>query len=347
MVGSVPAPEQQPQVMQQQLQQATQQQVQSMIAAGQAQYVMVPGVGLMLVPVMQLPTAASLSNAAIGSVPSIPFTPGLANTAALYPNMTQGVAPARAGFKNSVLTLAAMAMQSADGLVYLVQFKHSQRNFILASTAPRGIQPGEFVIVEADRGEDIGIVVEIAPATLFHKDKHTAGHRWKGFATGQNGEIRRVLRIATIDERALLPDKAAEEAAIVEACREKVDYQFQIPITIIDTEFQVDRHKLTIYYEAQRRIDFRELVRELFSLYKTRIWMAQLDSTFEPNPEAAVCLQTGNYPSWAKFDRNDPDRIFDISSYIKQNSDSPLFSTIPGAVPNIYSSWSFDQDFNV
>lgn len=154
--------------------------------------------------------------------------------------------------KATAMTLAVMAMQSADGLVYLVHFKHSHRNFILAPSAPKNIQLGEFVIVEADRGEDIGIVVEIVPAYTFVDDKHTAGHRGKGFATDQHGEIRKVLRIASPDERELLPAKAAEEAAIVEVCREKVVYQFQMPITIIDTEYQVDRHKLTIYYEAQK-----------------------------------------------------------------------------------------------
>lgn len=37
-----------------------------------------------------------------------------------------------------------------------------------------------------------------------------------------------------------------------------------------------DRRKLTFYFVAEKRIDFRELVRELFRLYKTRIWMASL-----------------------------------------------------------------------
>ena len=37
-----------------------------------------------------------------------------------------------------------------------------------------------------------------------------------------------------------------------------------------------DRRKLTFYFIAEKRIDFRELVRELFRLYKTRIWMASL-----------------------------------------------------------------------
>jgi cell fate regulator YaaT (PSP1 superfamily) len=62
---------------------------------------------------------------------------------------------------------------------------------------------------------------------------------------------------------------------------------------VIDAEYQWDRRKLTFYFIAEKRIDFRELVRELFRyvveymvcgfrlslrsrLYKTRIWMASL-----------------------------------------------------------------------
>jgi hypothetical protein len=46
---------------------------------------------------------------------------------------------------------------------------------------------------------------------------------------------------------------------------------------VVDAEYQFDRHKLTFFFEADTRIDFRELVRDLFSIYKTRIWMQQLD----------------------------------------------------------------------
>ena len=45
---------------------------------------------------------------------------------------------------------------------------------------------------------------------------------------------------------------------------------------VLDAEYQFDRHKLTFFFEADGRIDFRELVRDLFSIYKTRIWMQQV-----------------------------------------------------------------------
>lgn len=49
-------------------------------------------------------------------------------------------------------------------------------------------------------------------------------------------------------------------------------------MVVLDAEYQYDRHKLTFFFEADRRIDFRELVSELFSQYKTRIWMQQVNN---------------------------------------------------------------------
>jgi cell fate regulator YaaT (PSP1 superfamily) len=48
-------------------------------------------------------------------------------------------------------------------------------------------------------------------------------------------------------------------------------------MNVVDAEYQFDRHKLTFFFEANGRVDFRELVRDLFSIYKTRIWMQQID----------------------------------------------------------------------
>ena len=42
---------------------------------------------------------------------------------------------------------------------------------------------------------------------------------------------------------------------------------------ILDAEWQWDRRKLTFYYTAETRVDFRELVRELFRIWKTRVWL--------------------------------------------------------------------------
>lgn len=158
-----------------------------------------------------------------------------------------------------------------------VQFKRAHKNFILAPSAPRNIIPGDFVKVEADRGEDMGIVLSKSPASEFEEVIPTAGYRGRGFSSGQ-GERKFLFRLANADERAALVHKVHDEERALEVIRTKVLEQL-LPMTILDAEYQFDRHKLTFFFEADRRIDFRELVSELFSLYKTRIWMQQVDTS--------------------------------------------------------------------
>jgi len=43
---------------------------------------------------------------------------------------------------------------------------------------------------------------------------------------------------------------------------------------ITDAEWQFDRRKLTLYYIANTRVDFRELVRDCFKTFKTRLWLS-------------------------------------------------------------------------
>lgn len=71
-------------------------------------------------------------------------------------------------------------------------------------------------------------------------------------------------------------------------------------MSIIDAEYQFDRHKLTFYFEADKRIDFRELVSELFSQYKTRIWMQQVDTSALDYQDAGTELAraTGFLPTY-------------------------------------------------
>ena len=84
---------------------------------------------------------------------------------------------------------------------------------------------------------------------------------------------KRLLRLASEEERAQLPNKLIEELKTLQVCREKVIMR-SLPMEIRDAEYQFDHHKLTFYFEADRRIDFRDLVSDLFALYKTRYLIA-------------------------------------------------------------------------
>uniref|UniRef100_A0A7S2RAB1 U-box domain-containing protein n=1 Tax=Rhizochromulina marina TaxID=1034831 RepID=A0A7S2RAB1_9STRA len=168
--------------------------------------------------------------------------------------------------------------EDTDGSVYQVKFKRNQRNFLLSGgNSCRGsVTTGSIVVVEADRGEDLGVVVSKMPLEQFVEESATtAGHKPRGFGS-MFQDTKRVLRLATEEEKVKLREKNEEEEQVLRVCRNKVK-QRSLPMYVIDAEYQFDRHKLTFFFEAERRIDFRELVRDLFSVYKTRIWLQQID----------------------------------------------------------------------
>mmetsp|Transcript_27323 Transcript_27323/g.59819 ORF Transcript_27323/g.59819 Transcript_27323/m.59819 type:complete len:958 (+) Transcript_27323:3-2876(+) len=183
-------------------------------------------------------------------------------------------------------------------VVYTVKFKRLQRCFVLGPRCPRDIKTGTYVKVEADRGEHLGMVISQVSAEQFNascRKNHrllTAGAGFgdvPGAGPGPScaAELKCITRLATREEIALLVPKGEEENELLLICRTKVQ-QRGLPMQVVDAEYQFDRHKLTFFFQADCRIDFRELVRDLFSIYKTRIWMQQLDKVSQDDELAAI-----------------------------------------------------------
>jgi len=164
--------------------------------------------------------------------------------------------------------------------IYTVKFKRSQRNFVLSPRIQGDIKIGTHVKVEADRGEDLGVVLSRVPADKFNHSPRSLRYGNIDHLMPGNGmnlpEMKKILSAATNEEITMLQVKKEEEEELLKICRGKTS-QRGLPMNVVDAEYQFDRHKLTFFFEAEGRIDFRELVRELFSIYKTRIWMQQID----------------------------------------------------------------------
>jgi len=169
--------------------------------------------------------------------------------------------------------------------LYIVEFKAGRTDlFYTADSAPR-VNNGDLVIVEADRGKDLGKVVndtithgqleEWQATQQFISDSPVSPG---GHASKKELNPKRIYGRATAQDTQLLIAKAQDEDKALQLCQGKVK-QKKLPMEVIDAEYQWDRRKLTFYFVADKRIDFRELVRELFRLYKTRIWMASLSQT--------------------------------------------------------------------
>ncbi len=173
--------------------------------------------------------------------------------------------------------------------VYEVRFKRTHRSFTLLS--PIMVKKGDHVVVEADRGEDLGVIM-----SRMGRERYDLMQAAKIGAPKERipaSELKRIIRLATPNEVALLPSKALEETSLLKICRIKALAR-ALPMHVLDAEYQFDRHKLTFFFEAEGRIDFRELVRDLFSIYKTRIWMQQMEKS---SPQALETRSIGSNSS--------------------------------------------------
>ncbi|KAG2526248.1 hypothetical protein JM16_002065 [Phytophthora kernoviae] len=158
---------------------------------------------------------------------------------------------------------------------YDVEFKRGRQEVFAGRAA---YKPGEYVKVEADRGEDIGRIVQ---RTSDLSKIGSGGGEAGGPAEEPMGRKRhdlptkKIICAAGPRECEMLNEQRKEEHEVFEVCKSKVRQRL-LPMNVIDAEYQFDRHKLTFFFEADRRIDFRELVRDLFAIYKTRIWLQQV-----------------------------------------------------------------------
>ncbi|KAG1704140.1 hypothetical protein DVH05_006151 [Phytophthora capsici] len=158
---------------------------------------------------------------------------------------------------------------------YDVEFKRGRQE-VFAGRA--SYKPGEYVKVEADRGEDIGRIVQ-RTADISKvgtgNESGNPGDESMGRSKRHDLPMKKIICVASQRECEMLSEQRKEEHEVFEVCKSKVRQRL-LPMNVIDAEYQFDRHKLTFFFEADRRIDFRELVRDLFAIYKTRIWLQQV-----------------------------------------------------------------------
>jgi cell fate regulator YaaT (PSP1 superfamily) len=145
-----------------------------------------------------------------------------------------------------------------------VTFKGNRREFF-TWTFPDAPALKTHVIVDADRGEDLGTVNATGELAAIRKSGTAHGK-------AQPDPIRPALRAATADEITKGAQLRADEDNVRRRAIEKVRAQ-GLEMKVSDTEWQWDRKKLTIYFTAEKRVDFRQLVRQLEGLFGTRVQM--------------------------------------------------------------------------
>lgn len=126
--------------------------------------------------------------------------------------------------------------------------------------AETGVAKGDFAIVETARGVEYGEVV-IGPREV--EDKQIVS------------PLKPVMRKATADDDMKLAENKIREKEAFNICLRKIK-NHGLPMRLIDVEFTFDVNKIIFYFTADGRIDFRELVKDLAAVFRTRIELRQI-----------------------------------------------------------------------
>ncbi len=146
-----------------------------------------------------------------------------------------------------------------------VRFKGTRKDYYVYGGME--LPPGSHVVVEADRGEDLGVVS--ATGLIAERKCSSSG----GCATPT--PRKKVVRVARDDEVAKLSDTREDEHRVRSEARGLVE-KHKLKMKVTEAEWQFDRNKLIIYFTAERRVDFRELVRDLARTFRSRIELRQI-----------------------------------------------------------------------
>lgn len=122
------------------------------------------------------------------------------------------------------------------------------------------IEKGEQVIVETARGVEFGDVV-MGPKEVEDEEIMQP--------------LKAVIRIATDEDRRTEEKNRKKEKEAFEICLEKIK-KHELEMKLIDAEYTFDNNKVLFYFTADGRIDFRELVKDLAAVFRTRIELRQI-----------------------------------------------------------------------
>ena len=122
------------------------------------------------------------------------------------------------------------------------------------------INKNDNVIVETAMGEEMGYVV-VAKREIEESKLTTP--------------LKKVIRIASKEDMESLKKFKSKEPEALKTCKDKIK-KYKLDMNLIDVEYKFDGSKILFYFTADGRIDFRELVKDLASVFKTRIELRQI-----------------------------------------------------------------------
>jgi cell fate regulator YaaT (PSP1 superfamily) len=141
-----------------------------------------------------------------------------------------------------------------------VRFRQAGKIYYFDPTGFEDLKVGTYVVVGTARGEDVGQVV-IVPTQVADDEVV--------------GQLKGVLRRAEPWDLLQMQHFRDREDQALEKCRQKIA-EYDLPMKMIKAEYNFDGSRLVFYFTAEKRVDFRKLVRELARTFRSRIELKQV-----------------------------------------------------------------------
>lgn len=140
-----------------------------------------------------------------------------------------------------------------------VRFKKAGKIYYF-SPGDLEIKAGDSVVVETARGMEYGNVV-VAPKLVPPEEVISP--------------LKNVVRIATDEDTQLNTENKQREKEAFKLCQQKIQ-EHSLPMKLVDVEYTFDVSKIIFYFTAEGRVDFRDLVKDLAAVFRTRIELRQI-----------------------------------------------------------------------
>ncbi len=140
-----------------------------------------------------------------------------------------------------------------------VRFKRAGRIYYFDSAGIE-LEVNDHVVVETTRGLELGWVIVIPSQAR---------------ANGITTPLKSVVRKAEVEDRERAENLEEKEKETLSSCAELIA-ELELPMKLLSAEYNLEGSRLTIFFSAEGRIDFRELVRQLSSRLKVRVELRQI-----------------------------------------------------------------------
>ena len=184
---------------------------------------------------------------------------------------------------------------------------------------------GDMVVVQAERGEDMGMVVNMG--SLVDKRAGT-------------GEFPQIIRKPSKEDLKKHKENKEHENLAFQDCKRRIE-EHGLDMKLVGVEYQFDRNKITFYFTSEKRVDFRALVRDLAARYRTRIELRQIGVRDEAKRIGGVGVCGRKLCCRAFLREFEPI----VTQYAKEQNLSPNPSKLSGACGRLMCCLRYEHDY--